>query len=205
MTAADDPRGRLARLEEQMRQITDRLAALEQPARQPEPAAPARQWHLGTLPGPGRPATGEPAFLIEGHGQFGGGPIMMRQQASLSDVLDTDPDAAAKIFAALASPARITVLRALLDGPRTSQQLRTELDDASVGQLYHHLRELLAAGLIIQPARSRYAIPRNALIMLCAQLIAAGRLASSISLPIPPDEGHEGHRAQPQPGDADPP
>lgn len=60
-----------------------------------------------------------------------------------------EPEPVARVFAALASPARIVLLRALLDGPRTSQQLRTELDDPSVGQLYHQLRELLAAGLII--------------------------------------------------------
>jgi len=114
---------------------------------------------------------------------------VIRQRTRLSDAPGTDPDPIAKVFAALASPARITVLRTLLDGPRTSQRLRAELDDdASAGQFYHHLRELLAAGLIIQPARSQYAISKSALPMLCIQLTIAARLAASISPPIPPDE-----------------
>ena len=120
----------------------------------------------------------------------------------MSDVLDADPDLVAKVFAALASPARITVLRALLGGPRTSQQLRAELDDASVGQLYHHLRELLAVGLITQPARSQYAIPRGSgPIALCIQIIAASRLVSNTPRLLPPDEEPP---AQTEPGNAEP-
>lgn len=202
MTATDDPSGRLTRLEEQMREVTSRLANLEQAAGRP--AAPVSgPWLAGELPEPGGPGIGDPVFMITGRGQFGSVPIAIRQRAGLSDVLDTDPDAVARVFAALASPARITVLRALLDGPRTSQELRAELDDASVGQLYHHLRELLAAGLITQPARSRYAIPRRALVMLCAQLIAAGNLASNISPPAPADD-EEPPAAEPEQGDAEP-
>lgn len=204
MTAADDTSGRLARIEEHMQQISARLAALEQAAVKPA-AFEAGHWPAGVPAGvpaeprgvpaglavpaaPGGPDSGEAGFIISGQVQLGGSRFMIRQRVPLSAALDTDPDAAAKVFAALASPARLTVLRALLDGPRTSQQLRAELDDASVGQLYHHLRELLAAGLIIQPARSQYAIPRGALVMLCVQLTAAARLGANISLPIPPDE-----------------
>jgi len=185
MTAPDDTRERLARMEEQMRQVSGRLAALEQAAGRPAFAA------AQPLAGPAEPdgpESGEAVFVITGQGELGGNRIKIRQRARVADVLETDPDVAAKVFAALASPARITVLRSLLAGPRTSQQLRAELDDASVGQLYHHLRELLAAGLIIQPARSQYAIPRSALTMLCIQLTAAARLAANISLPISPDE-----------------
>lgn len=197
MTAADDTSRRLARMEEQIRQLTSQLANLAEPAM----SAP-RQQHLERLPEIDAPATGEPEFEISGRGRLGGGPVAIRQRARMPDVLDTDPDAVAKVFAALASPARVTVLRTLLDGPRTSQQLRAELDDASVGQLYHHLRELLAAGLIIQPARSRYAIQRGAVVMVCAQLIAAGRLASRIPLAALADQ--EPPAGESEAGDAAP-
>jgi hypothetical protein len=70
------------------------------------------------------------------------------------------------------------LLRALLNGPRNSQQLRRELDDPSAGQLYHHLRELMAAGLVVQPARSVYAIPRGSQVELCIQIIVAANLTS---------------------------
>lgn len=194
MTAADDTSERLIRVEEQLRQISGRLAALESAAslegaaRQPATLAGGKWAAAGPGESGGGPDDGEAVFSISGQGQIGGERIGIRQRARMSDVLAADPDVAAKVFAALASPARITVLRALLDGPRTSQQLRAELDDASVGQLYHHLRELLAAGLIIQPARSQYAIPRGALVMLCVQLTVAARLGSNISLPITEEE-----------------
>lgn len=187
MTAADDTSERLIRMEDQLQRISGRLAALEQAAGLPAMVVTGHRPAAGPA-GPDGTDTGEAVFTISGQGEIGGNRLMVRQRARMSDVLETDPDVAARVFAALASPARITVLRSLLQGPRTSQQLRAELDDASVGQLYHHLRELLAAGLIIQPARSQYAVPRNALTMLCVQLMAAARLASNISLPIPPDE-----------------
>jgi hypothetical protein len=83
----------------------------------------------------------------------------------------------------------MTQISGRLGGPRTSQQLRAELDDASVGQLYHHLRELLAVGLITQPARSQYAIPKGSgSIALCIQIIAASRLVSNTPRLLPPDE-----------------
>ncbi len=178
MTTSDEQTRRLTELEQQVEQISGRLAALEQAGGQPAPPAPG-PWAAAPEPGgPGWPEIGETAFSYSGQGRFGADRVVIRQRARLSDVLDADPDLAAKVFAALASPARITLLRALLDGPRTSQQLRAELDDASVGQLYHHLRELAAAGLITQPGRSLYAIPRGGHVPLCIQIITAAHLSA---------------------------
>jgi DNA-binding transcriptional ArsR family regulator len=137
-----------------------------------------------------------------GRGRFGPHFLGIQQRARLSDVLDADPDMAAKVFAALASPARIVLLRALLNGPRTSQQLRAELDDASVGQLYHHLRELLAAGLVTQPARSQYALPRGSQVALCIQITAASHLAAGTPRPGLLEE--EPPAGETEPGNAEP-
>lgn len=195
MTTSDDTSERLARVEDQLRQVTGRLAALEQA--QPAGRAPGT-WAPGPGPdvrqqaGPEPADAGEPTFAYSGRGQIGGRPIAVHGRARMSDVMEADPEQIAKVFAALASPARITVLRALLDGPRTSQQLRAELDDASVGQLYHHLRELMAAGLIIQPARSRYAIRRGSLVVLCVQIATAANLAGNAPGSAVPEEDPPG-------------
>jgi DNA-binding transcriptional ArsR family regulator len=179
MTASDDDPGRLARLERLLEQVSSRLTALEQgePAA-PPPGRPAAL--TGSGPGEaGLPAGpgGETAELTyAGRGWFGPNRVRIRVRAGLSDVLQADAEPIAKIFAALASPARVTLLRALLNGPRTSQQLRGDLDDASVGQLYHHLKELLAAGLVIQPGRSLYAVPRGSEVAICVQILAAAQL-----------------------------
>ena len=190
MTISDESSERLTRLEQQMEQVSGRLTALEQAARRPAPplAAPGPRADVMEPGGPEWAETGETTFSYSGQGRFGADRVMIRQRARLSQVLDADPDQVAKVFAALGSPARIIVLRALLDGPRTSQQLRAELDDASVGQLYHHLRELMAAGLIIQPGRSQYAIMRGSHVPLCIEIIAAAQLSSGAPRSLPLDE-----------------
>jgi hypothetical protein len=148
----------------------------------------------GAFPGPaGFPdvAGEEAVFSYSGQGPFGpdGRVLVAHKRARLSDVMNADADSAARVFTALASPARITLLRALMNGPRNSQELRRDLDDPSAGQLYHHLRELLAVGLVVQPARSVYAIPRGNQVDLCIQIAAAANLTSfSNRFPPPADD-----------------
>lgn len=172
----EDP-GRLTRLEQQLEQLTSRLAAMEQaaghPAGHPPLPTAARQPEPGGPAGQGDEAT---EFSYSGRGWFGRDRLVVRRRAGWADVMAVEPEAVARVFAALASPARVTVLRALLDGPRTSQQLRQDLDGPSAGQLYHHLKELLAAGLVVQPGRSMYALPQGSQVALCVQLLAATHL-----------------------------
>jgi hypothetical protein len=229
----DNENRRLTRLEQQLEQVTDRLAALEQaaarapapepppPASPPQPApglasaaggrtlgpgaatvpqlsafaGPGGVPGLGAFPDPGAlldpGGEQQAAFSYSGQGPFGpGGRVLVaHKRARLSDVMNADADSVARVFTALASPARITLLRALLNGPQNSQQLRRELDDPSAGQLYHHLRELLAAGLVVQPARSVYAIPHGNQVDLCLQIAVAANLTSySNRFPPPTDE-----------------
>ena len=59
----------------------------------------------------------------------------------------TNPDhKVAQIFAALGSEVRLSILRALLDGPKTAADLVAELGFKTTGQAYHHLRDLERAG-----------------------------------------------------------
>jgi hypothetical protein len=56
-----------------------------------------------------------------------------------------------------------------------------------VGQLYHHLKELLAVGMVVQPGRNLYAIPESKVVDLCVSVVAATHLAStSHQAPLPP-------------------
>jgi hypothetical protein len=197
---------RMERLERQLTDLGERLAALERvPAGAPEDAAPSRPG----MPAPPprlKPAGAEdpgPAgaddqseFAYSGRARFGGQMLFIQQRGRLADVMNANPERVAKVFAALASPARIVLVRALLDGPRTSQELRQELDDPSVGQLYHHLKELLAAGLVVQPGRSVYALPRGSQISLCLQIIAAASMLPTGLANQPPEPDEEGDQAQ---------
>jgi DNA-binding HxlR family transcriptional regulator len=104
--------------------------------------------------------------------------VRMKQEQDLSAVADVEPTSVSRVFAALGSPFRILLLRALLDGPRTSQELQGELDVGPAGQLYHHLKELLAAGLIVQQKRSVYALRDQKAVQVCIALVIAMHLAS---------------------------
>jgi ArsR family transcriptional regulator, arsenate/arsenite/antimonite-responsive transcriptional repressor len=202
----DDGSARIAELEQQMREVTRRLATLERAAGPFQGAGfgPGFPPGPGTRHGPGEPALppghrpggrggedgeegGGAAVGYWGSGQFGSRRAAIRQQMTLSGVFAAEPEGVTRVFAALASPARIVLLRTLVDGPRTSQQLREVLDAPSVGQLYHHLRELLAAGLVVQPSRSVYEIPPGKVVAVCVAISAAAHLMSaSHQYPEPP-------------------
>jgi DNA-binding transcriptional ArsR family regulator len=65
-------------------------------------------------------------------------------------------DRQGRSLAALASSARLDIVGELLAGLVTRQELQDRLDQATAGQLNHHLRELLSAGLVDQPRRGVY-------------------------------------------------
>ena len=67
-------------------------------------------------------------------------------------------DGSVRVLAALASLPRLALYRAVLDHPATSAELMKAASLNTTGQLYHHLRELIAAGLIAQEGRDRYAL-----------------------------------------------
>ncbi len=67
-------------------------------------------------------------------------------------------DGNVRVLAALASMPRLALYRAVLDHPATSGELMKAASLNTTGQLYHHLRELMSAGLIAQEGRDRYAL-----------------------------------------------
>lgn len=67
-------------------------------------------------------------------------------------------DGSVRVLAALASMPRLALYRAMLDRPAASGELMNAAGLNTTGQLYHHLRELIGAGLIVQEGRDRYAL-----------------------------------------------
>ncbi len=88
-------------------------------------------------------------------------------------VLDADWSAAAEAFAALGQAVRLRLLREILDGRDTVAAL-TELDGiGTTGQIYHHLRQLTAAGWLHAPSRGHYEVPGARVVPLLVMLAAA--------------------------------
>ncbi len=73
------------------------------------------------------------------------------------------------------------MVRALLQQPRTSQDLQAILGVSSPGQLYHHLKELLAAGIVTQTSRSHYEIGERQVVPVLAALAAVSDLVDVTS------------------------
>ena len=74
------------------------------------------------------------------------------------DLTSVEPALVAPALAALGSAQRVQIVQLLLRRPATTAELTAALEGRSSGQLFHHLKELLAADIIYQPARGTYAI-----------------------------------------------
>nr|WP_232541507.1 helix-turn-helix domain-containing protein [Nocardia bovistercoris] len=94
---------------------------------------------------------------------------------STDDLLLDDADSAAECLAALGSPVRLRLLRAVLSGRRTAAEL-AELDGVGTsGQIYHHLRQLAAVGWLQTAGRGRFEVPPNRVVPLLVALASAQR------------------------------
>ena len=108
-----------------------------------------------------------------GVAQFGHDQLAWQAVHAVPDLVALDESRVARQLSAIASPVRLRILRELAGGPLTTHELQTRLDEPSAGQLYHHLRELLATGLLVQPKRSVYEVPDRAVIPLLALVACA--------------------------------
>lgn len=119
-----------------------------------------------------------------GVARFGADNLAWQMTHSVADLLALDDAVIARQLAAIASPVRLRILRELAGGPLQTQELQARLDEPSAGQMYHHLRELLATGLVNQPRRSVYDVPDRAVIPLLALIACARDLATG------PEDSH---------------
>ncbi|MFD9909941.1 ArsR/SmtB family transcription factor [Streptomyces sp. NPDC059063] len=88
------------------------------------------------------------------------------------DVLDADPAVAAESFAALGHPVRLRLLREILGGRRTAAELAALDGIGTTGQIYHHLRQLTAAGWLQTTGRGRHEVPAGRVVPLLVALSA---------------------------------
>ncbi len=93
--------------------------------------------------------------------------------SDLNALLEADWDTAAEPLAALGHPVRLAVLRGVLTGLHTTAELAALDRLGTTGQLYHHLRQLQAAGWLRSTGRRRYDVPATRVIPLLVILTAA--------------------------------
>ena len=117
------------------------------------------------------------AVTYAGSATLGDGEVLWAGEHGLPQIWDLDPTAVARLLASLGHPARLALVRALLAGERTSQELQGVIQSGSAGQLYHHLKDLIAAGVVDQAGRNRYRISTGRIVPLLVILAAAGDVA----------------------------
>lgn len=157
---------------------TDRLAALEArvaalEARQADTPDPAAFWALdGLLDRIDAPG----AVMITGHVTLPDQRIARWQEtARTGELLDGDWTGHVTALAALAHPARIRLLREVLHGTRTAVDLGQLDGMGTSGQVYHHLRQLVAAGWLHATGGGRYEVPAARVVPLLTTLLGARR------------------------------
>lgn len=161
---------RLSALEE----TVARLTAARDPM--PVPTSDADQmdellWALNGL----EARAPEGAVLYTGSVQTPAGSVVRWQYAQTGpDLFAEDWSEQAERLAALGNPVRLRILQAVLNGATTAVQLTQEIDAGTSGQVYHHVKDLSAAGWLSSPKRGVFDVPASRVVPLLAILLATG-------------------------------
>jgi DNA-binding transcriptional ArsR family regulator len=172
----------LNELAAEIAELRARIEAIEETPRRPAGPRPAITDLVGALrellATEGDPQVAAGAVLYAGLGPRGDGEVAWQMSHSWTDVLAADRARTSRPLAALSSPARLDIISELLAGPVSRQELQQRLDRSTAGQLNHHLRELLAAGLVAQPRRGVYEVSHHRVVPILTLLSCAVDLAS---------------------------
>ncbi len=103
------------------------------------------------------------------------GPVAWQYGLSSDSLLELDWAGFASTIDALSHPARLTIVQLVLTGVRSTAALLEQKTLGTTGQLHHHLRQLVAAGWLIQVKRGEYAVPAHRVVPLLAMILAAQR------------------------------
>ncbi len=171
-------------LSQRLTQLEQRMAALEardpahglpadQRAQSPNATDPGRFWALEGLKS--RTSDGSAVLFTGSVTLPTDAKYVWQQQFRVDALMDADWSLAGDVLAALGHPVRLMILREILGGIDTVADLITVEGFGTTGQLYHHLRQLVAAGWLSTAGRGRYEVPSARVVALLVILAAAQR------------------------------
>jgi DNA-binding transcriptional ArsR family regulator len=162
----------LAELVERVRRIEARLGLDAVAGTSPLPAPEGEVWWLlQELERRGLDATVVYAGRLDGRD----GPVQWQITESADRLLETEWSAAAAPLAALGHPSRLQILQLVAQGrARTATELAGTEGLGTTGQIYHHLRQLVATGWLRPTDHGRHEVPAGRLVPLLVLLSAAG-------------------------------
>ncbi len=102
------------------------------------------------------------SVFYSGHVQLNGqGLRWAPQERRMQELLGLNSEKVAKVLAALGNKQRLDILRTVLNEPLTGAELVDRLNMGTTGQLYHHLKALIGANLLVQEPGGRYGFPMH--------------------------------------------
>jgi len=111
-----------------------------------------------------------------------------QEGAAAEDLLDDPWELAADALQALGHPVRLRLLQEVLRGRATARDLADLEGLGTTGQVYHHLRQLVAAGWLRARAGGQHEVPAERLVPLLTTIVGARRCPRS-SAPSRPCRG----------------
>lgn len=163
------------------------LASLERRVARLEQLLESRVTHVGAAPTDAdafwalaglsqRVGASSGAVMIVGTIELPAGPRAQWQEGAAADDLLDDPwERAADTLAALGHPVRLRIVQEVLRGHTTARELAGLEDIGTTGQVYHHLRQLVAAGWLRARQGGRHEVPPERLVPLLATIVGARR------------------------------
>lgn len=97
-----------------------------------------------------------------------------QQGADAAELLHAEWDQAAAALGALGHPIRLRLIQTVLNGATTTAEIGATEGFGTTGQLYHHIRQLVAAGWLAPTGRGRYEVPAGRVVPLLVAIAAAG-------------------------------
>lgn len=164
----DDYAELAARIERLERRLDGEAAADDGPI---SPDGQPRFWLLDEL----RRRTGGSALIYGGLARVEAGPVAWQVGHDPDALLEVDWVDLAPRIAALGHPVRLRILQLVLRGTATTaaELARTE-GLGTTGQVYHHLRQLIAAGWLRAGPRGAHEVPVERVVPMLIILAAAG-------------------------------
>lgn len=95
--------------------------------------------------------------------------------AGVEDLLDDTWEALAEVYAALGHPVRLRLLREALRGRGTARELSGLEGMGTTGQVYHHLRQLVAAGWLRVRDGGHHEVPAERVVPLLTTILGGRR------------------------------
>jgi DNA-binding transcriptional ArsR family regulator len=120
------------------------------------------------------------AVTVVGAAQYGERSAVWHIEHGIPELRATEDEIFVRVLGAIAHPARLGIVRALMHGPLSSGALAEAVSLGSAGRLYHHLGELMKAGIVLQRQRGVYEVPARNVVPFLGLLACAVDLSSSV-------------------------